>query len=396
MPLEKLNLPDPLLGSNGKKITNPSDWMEYRRAEIFQLFQSQVYGISPAPPPEKAALEIVERSDRAMSGTGIRIQGNVICKGVPERIKPFPILIYLPKNISSPVPVFLGLNFKGNHACDPDPEILIPKEAVLENGSLLHERGEAVSRYPIQSIIDRGFGVATIWYNHIEWDENGRWKDGVRGAYSPDGQLKPDDWAAIGAWAWGLSRAFDALESVPEIDSSRIIVWGHSRLGKTALWASASDPRFAMAVSNDSGCTGASISRGKQGESVAKINELFPHWFCGNYKQYGNNEDALPVDQHELIALTAPRPVYVASAINDTWADFSHEFLGAKHASPVYRLFGYGGIGEDTEMPPIHTPVGGDRVGYHVRAGEHDVTEYDWLRFIDFAKRNLFSKCQSE
>jgi hypothetical protein len=228
-----------------------------------------------------------------------------------------------------------------------------------------------------------------MYYGDIEPDVVGAMKMGIRGTYLKPGQDAPGDgeWGAIAAWAWGLSRMADYLETDKDVDAARLAVIGHSRLGKTALWAGATDPRFAMVISNDSGEGGAAISRRGFGETVANLNDRFPHWFCGTYKRFSGREDQMPFDAHMLLALAAPRPLYVASAEEDQWADPKGEFLAAAAASQVYELLGRKGVGT-AQMPPVNQPVG-ETVCYHVRTGKHDITAYDWQQYLDFAGRHF-------
>lgn len=391
-------LPDPLVCSDGTKVDSAALWFSKRWPELYEIFQSQVYGRVPDRPLD-FKYEVFEQDSQALGGLATRKQIRLMFDGTPDG-PGADLLVYIPNGKKHPVPAFVGLNFGGNQTIHADPAIRIseswmrPNEenGVVENRATEKTRGTAASRWPVEMILKRGYAVATVYYGDIDPDFDDGFKNGVHPLFVKLGQdaAAGEFTGSIGAWAWGLSRALDALSSQPLIHAGQIGVLGHSRLGKTSLWAGAQDPRFALVVSNDSGEGGAALARRWFGETTKRINTSFPHWFCDNYTQYNDREAEMPIDQHELIALIAPRPVLVLSAEDDEWADPRGEFLSALAADPVYRLVGTEGL-PVKEMPGVNQPALGT-IGYHIRPGKHDVTEVDWKVMLDFADKHYQAK----
>lgn len=389
----RYELPDPLRTSSGQPVDSARIWKEVRRPEILQLFETEMYGRSPQPSPAMS-FKVTSTEPQALGGKAIRKEVTVYLAGAQDGPQ-MNILIYLPQ-VTHPAPLFLGLNFQGNHAIHADPGITLsqswmrPGAGIVDHRATEATRGANASQWPVEKILGAGFGLATIYYGDIDPDYDDGFMNGVHPAFYAPGQTEPGpaEWGSIGAWAWGLSRALDYLETDRDVNAQRVAVIGHSRLGKTALWAGATDPRFALIISNNSGCGGAALSKRQFGETVGRINAAFPHWFCRNFTKYNNKEQDLPLDQHMLIALIAPRPVYVASAVEDTWADPRGEFLAVHHAEPVYKLLGAAGLGA-TDMPAVDQPLNSGSLGYHIRRGVHDVTDYDWDQYLAFAARHF-------
>lgn len=377
--------------ADGNSITQVEDWHRHRQS-ILQLFRDEVYGNIPA---SHDSLEIgkTEEDGNALGGKAIRKQWQIHLWKNGKSSK-LDVLIYLPSNQEQAVPIFLGMNFYGNHTVHADPAIWLADSwvrnnedfGITNNQATEASRGVRASRWPVEQIIGRGYGVATVYYGDVVPDYADCFDQGVFPLFYQEGQQQPTEteWGAIGAWAWSLSRVLDVCENEPSIDHERVAVIGHSRLGKTSLWAGAEDSRFAMVISNNSGCGGAALSRREFGETVKAINDRFPHWFNDRFPSYNNRVGELPIDQHMLISLMAPRPVYVASASEDLWADPKGEFLSAYHAGPVYELFGKQGLTQ-ADMPKPDQPLKDGHIGYHLRTGKHDLTAYDWQQYMDFA-----------
>ncbi|WNO52383.1 alpha/beta hydrolase [Stakelama saccharophila] len=381
-------LPDPLETSDGAAVKSVQQWEGERRPELLGLFRDTIYGAAP-PPPHDMRFVVTDRDDRALGGLAIRKQVTILLDGT-ERGPQTSVLIYLPARAKGPAPVFVGLNFHGNQAVAADPAIAIatswvaaPGEGIVKHHATARSRGIESAQWPLRQILEAGYGVATYFPGDLYPDGDGMVAQSVQPHYGTS-PSDPSHWGAIATWAWGLSRVYDYLATDAAVDASRVIVIGHSRYGKAALWAGARDPRFAMVVSNDSGNGGAALYRRRFGETIRVMND---YWFAPRFKTYARHEDALPIDAHELIALIAPRPVYVASATGDLWSDPKGEFLAARGADPVYHLYGMKGLEADA-MPAPDRSVG-RRIGYHIRAGKHDITAEDWAKYIAFADREL-------
>ena len=356
-------LPDPLAGRGGT-VRSRNDWPA-RRTEIVELFREHVYGRSPGR-PERLRFDVVEENARALSGAATLKRIGVI-SSQDDRDHRFELTLFLPNARRDPAPVFLLLNNRPASNTDPT-------------------RLEKSGFWPVEDLIGRGYGIAALQVSELAPDDKDRFRDGVIRLFegTASGPRPRDAWGALAAWAWGASRAMDYFATDARVDAAHVAVVGHSRGGKAALWAGAEDERFAMVVSNESGEGGAALSRREFGETVARITETFPHWFAQNYASYAGRVAQLPVDQHMLVALSAPRAIYVASADEDLWSDPRGEFLAQVHASPVFALWSDPPIRID-QMPPLDQPLIVGRRGYHVRRGTHNLLPYDWARFADLA-----------
>jgi len=358
-------LPDPLVLLNGKKVTDAKTWTRKRRPEILKLFETHVYGRAPVGRPKEMIWEVASADRDAMGGKAITKTVTLYFTGKKDGPPCTRMNLYmtLPKT-GRPVPVFLiaGYGFFGR----PPP-------------------------FNAQ-VFDRGYGMVhcdILAVQKDQKDEAGGYATSIRKYYAPAIQQEPGefDWGALGAWAWAMSRAMDYLQTDRDVDAKRVYLNGVSRYGKVVMWAGAQDLRFATTFSGESGCGGAVIVRRQYGETVRNITGFAPYWFNRKFREYGSDVNALPVDWHELVALYAPRPVYIATAEGDRWGDPRGSFLAAREAAPVYALFGKSGVGVD-EMPPVSTPVG-DTIGFHMRTGSHGQNDYDWEQYLSFVDKHF-------
>lgn len=357
-------LPDPLVRSDGTCIASATEWPP-RRAELLELFRKNVYGRDPGP-PEQLSFAVLEEDANALAGAATLRRVAITARQAGRELT-FELIRFAP-NTGSKSGVFLLLNHRPPSHTDPT-------------------RTQVSEFWPVEELIARGYGAATLQLDDLAPDDRATFASGAirlfEGEPLPAGR-RNDAWKMISAWSWGASRAMDYLVTDPQVDAARVAVVGHSRGGKAALWAGAQDERFSLTVSNNSGCAGAALSRRAVGETVALINGIFPHWFAESFSRYNDNEAALPIDQHELLALIAPRGLAVGSASNDEWADPEGEFLGLAHASQVYSLWGHAPLAAGAR-PDAGSSVYVAPRGYHLRIGDHALTAPDWQRYADVA-----------
>ncbi len=380
-------LPDPLVLASGKRVRDADTWYKQRRPEILALFETNMHGRSPAAPKD-LKFDVFDKGAPAFEGKAIRRQVQVNFSADTSAPK-MDLLLYLPAGAKKPSPVLLCISFSANSNTIEDPGIRPGEVWSRDKKKIPASEARRFGTLKIEPLLAKGFGVATIYYGDIDPDFAGGVPFGVRGRFLNPGQTEPapDEWGAVAAWAWGMSRAMDYLEKDPGVDAKRVAIFGVSRLGKTVLWAGARDTRFALVIACCSGEGGASLSRRNYGETVKHLNVNFPYWFDANYQKFADHVDQLPVDAHMLLALIAPRPVYLSTGNEDRWADPKGEFLAAVAAEPVYRLLGKQGLGAG-QMPPPNEPIM-HTIGYHMHAGGHGANPYDWEQYLKFLEMHL-------
>ncbi len=374
--LPAYDLPSLLVSAEGNPITTPEEWFNIRRPQIMSLFGNLVYGTVPEPAsPIEVTFDVVKTDLKFLNGAGTRKDVRISFENEKGKVEML-VLVFVPNDAKKPVPAFMKHSFNSTHGSDFDAHPTEPGR--FKNG------------WPIGEFFKRGYGFVAVYQQDLVGHNEVEFLKGIHKLFYPKGQSFPkaSEWGVLSTVAWGASRAMDYLETDKDIDASRVAIMGHSKMGKATLWTAAQDQRFAMAISAQSGCAGAALWRRKSGETLEKMITRFPYWLCRNAWKFVNNEDDLPVDQHMLLACIAPRPVYIHSGVDDTWADGRGEYLSAYHSSPVYELLGKKGL-QNEESPPIGEAILESDIGYHIRAGGHSIEMFDWLKFMDFADIHL-------
>lgn len=382
-------LPDPLVLADGKRVRDAKTWYEKRRPEIVRLFEEHQFGRSPDR-PAGLNFDVFDKGTPALGGKAIRRQ--VTIHFTRERTGPkMDLLVYLPAEAKKPVPLLLHLGFTANSNVVDDPGIKPGEVWGRDRKRVPATQGRSFGRIDVLPFLESGIGVATVYYGDIDPDFAGGIEHGVRALYLKPGQAEPaaNEWGAIAAWGWGLSRALDYLETDKGVDAKRVAIMGVSRLGKTVLWAGARDTRFAMVIASCSGEGGAALSRRNYGETIKHLTAptRYPYQFAANYQKLGDRIAEAPIDAHMLIALIAPRPLLLQTGETDHWSDPKGEFLAAVAAGPVYRLLGKNDLGTD-RMPEAGRLLPGT-LGYYMHAGGHGTIPSDWERFLEFMKLHL-------
>lgn len=385
-------LPDPLIMSNGKKVKNSKAWIQKQRPELIRLFEENEYGKMP-PAPSDMTFKVTDKGTPAFNGKAIRKQVTVYLTKDTSDHK-MDILIYLPAKSDGPSPLFLNIGFSANSSITDDPGVKQSYVWGKNATKVAAPKPVGFGRVNVDQFISQGIGYANIYYGDIEPDFGTGLKLGIRGAYLNPGQKAPapDEWGAISAWSWGLSRAMDYFVTDKQIDSRKVALFGVSRLGKTVLWAGVHDERFGMVIASCSGEGGAALSRRNYGETIKHMvdSTRFFYQFCTNRQKYADDPSKSPVDAHMLVALMAPRPLLLQTGDTDKWSDPKGEFLAAVAAEPVYKLFGKKGLGTEI-MPEAGKPILGD-LSYFMHAGGHGAMPADYEIFIKFMKMHFFSE----
>lgn len=381
-------LPDPLVMANGKPVRDAKTWMEKRRPEIVRLFEENEYGRSPGR-PKGMSFDVFDKGTPAFDGKATRRQVTIYFSHDKNGPK-LDLLEYVPAKATKPVPLLLQISFSANSSSVDDPGVKAG-EVWGRDKKKVPAPKFGLGRLDVPRLMDAGIGVATFYYGDVDPDFLGGIPNGVRALYLKRGQTEPapDEWGAISAWAWGMSRAMDYLETDKAVDAKRVAIYGVSRLGKTVMWAGAHDTRFAMVIASCSGEGGAALSRRDYGETIAHLvaPTRYPYQFCANYAKYAQHVDQLPVDANMLVALIAPRPLLLQTGSTDNWSDPKGEFLAAVAAGPVYRLLGKQGLDTD-QWPPAGTPILHD-IGYYMHNGGHGTLPADWDIFLKFIDMHL-------